>query len=120
MTRTTTPRRKPAPAGVKREAWERATPWNEVRSRLLKDSAVRFYVGELEERRRLALALADARKAAGVTQEALAARMGTTQSAVARFESGRAGPPSIAFLDRLAAALGFRVALSLDPLRRTA
>jgi len=44
----------------------------------------------------------------GLTQEELAKKMGTKQSVISRFESGNANP-SLAFLKRLAGALGARV-----------
>lgn len=55
-------------------------------------------------------ALIRARLEAGLTQAELAARIGTTQSAVARLESGGA-KPSFDMLGRLAAALhvGFEI-----------
>ena len=52
----------------------------------------------------------NARAAAGLTQAEVAARVGTTQSAIARLESGGSGhSPSIATLQRYAKALGCRV-----------
>ncbi len=55
-----------------------------------------------------------ARAAAGLTQADVAARIGTTQSAIARLESP-AGKhsPSIATLQRYASALGYRLQLRL-------
>jgi predicted nucleotidyltransferase/DNA-binding XRE family transcriptional regulator len=50
-------------------------------------------------------ALAAARRAAGLTQAGLAARLGTTQSAIARLERGEVAP-TIATLSRLANTLG--------------
>jgi transcriptional regulator with XRE-family HTH domain len=51
-----------------------------------------------------------ARTEAGLTQAEVAARTGTTQSAIARLESGAAKhSPSIATLQRYAGALGYRV-----------
>lgn len=51
-----------------------------------------------------------ARTEAGLTQAEVAARTGTTQSAIARLESGAARhSPSIATLQRYAGALGCRV-----------
>lgn len=51
-----------------------------------------------------------ARTEAGLTQSEVAARTGTTQSAIARLESGAAKhSPSIATLQRYASALGCRV-----------
>jgi transcriptional regulator with XRE-family HTH domain len=52
------------------------------------------------------------RAAAGLTQAEVARRMGTTQSAVARLESGRGkGSPSLATLRKYAHALGYRLEL---------
>jgi transcriptional regulator with XRE-family HTH domain len=76
----------------------------------------------LEEEFALASALIDARKRAGLTQNELARKMGTTQPAVARLESGR-GRPSMRTLERLAEATGSRLLIRLEPSagkRRTA
>jgi transcriptional regulator with XRE-family HTH domain len=55
-----------------------------------------------------------ARAAAGLTQAEVAARIGTTQSAVARLESAIGKPsPSIATLKRYASALGCRLQVRL-------
>ena len=58
--------------------------------------------------------LRDSRTAAGLTQAALAERAGTTQSAVARYESARA-LPDIDTLHRLLAACGYRLTLNALP-----
>ena len=51
-----------------------------------------------------------ARAASGLTQAQVAERVGTTQSAIARLESGTAKhSPSLATLQRYAKALGYRV-----------
>jgi len=47
-----------------------------------------------------------------LTQKQLAEKMGTTQSAIARLESGNANP-SLAFLKRMAAALDTKLEISL-------
>jgi HTH-type transcriptional regulator / antitoxin HipB len=52
------------------------------------------------------------RKAAGLTQKELAARMGTTASAIARLEAGGTSP-TFATLERLAAALGVQLRLEV-------
>jgi predicted nucleotidyltransferase/DNA-binding XRE family transcriptional regulator len=52
-------------------------------------------------------ALAAARQASSLTQAGLAARLGTTQSAIARLERGEVAP-SITTLSRLADALGIQ------------
>lgn len=55
-----------------------------------------------------------ARTAAGLTQAEVAARIGTTQSAVARLESADAKhSPSIATLQRYASALGCKLEVRL-------
>lgn len=55
-----------------------------------------------------------ARAAAGITQAEVAERIGTTQSAIARLESGRGKhSPSLATLQKYAHALGCRLELRL-------
>lgn len=56
------------------------------------------------ERQQPEFALIRARIEKGMTQEELARKIGTKQSVISRFESGRANP-SVAFLKRLAQAL---------------
>ncbi len=62
----------------------------------------------------IARALIEARAQAGLTQEQLAGRMKTTQSVVARLESGRA-KPSTQTLERVAAATGTRLKIIFEP-----
>jgi transcriptional regulator with XRE-family HTH domain len=62
----------------------------------------------------IAQTLIDARKAAGLSQATLAERMGTTQPAISKVESGRA-VPTLGFLERFANALGAPVTLKLEP-----
>jgi len=61
----------------------------------------------------LARAVIKARVIAGLTQEQLAQRMETTQSVIARLESGRTRP-STQTLDRLASATGTRLKISFE------
>jgi len=62
-----------------------------------------------------------ARAEAGLTQAELAARIGTTQSSVARLESAESRhSPSIATLQRYAKALGYQVQIRLVKRRRQA
>jgi transcriptional regulator with XRE-family HTH domain len=56
----------------------------------------------------------EARRRAGISQAILAARGGTTQSAVARVESGRTSP-SLEYLTRLVRACGFDIEVRLVP-----
>lgn len=48
----------------------------------------------------------------GLTQKILAERIGTKQSAIARFESGKYNP-SVAFLQKVAHALGGKLSFSI-------
>ncbi len=68
----------------------------------------------LEEEFALAGALIGARAHAGLTQEELAERMGTSQSAIARLESGRSRP-STTTLAKLAKATGTKLRVSFVP-----
>jgi len=66
-----------------------------------------------EERSRLVRELAERRQAAGLSQTEVAARMGTSQSAVARLESGTADARA-STLERYAAAVGGQITWKLD------
>lgn len=68
----------------------------------------------LEEEFALASAMIQARIAADMTQEQVAAAMGTTQAVVARLESGRA-MPSTRTLERFAKATHTRLRISFEP-----
>jgi len=62
-----------------------------------------------------------ARRESGLTQAEVAARVGTTQSAIARLESPTSGhSPSIATLRKYAQVLGYRVEVRLVKERRPA
>jgi transcriptional regulator with XRE-family HTH domain len=95
------------------------TKLKDLKARLLKDPEVRKEYDALEEEFALILAVAKARARAGLSQAQLAKRMKTTQSAVARLESGR-GMPSTRTLGRFAKATGHRLKISFEPVRRRA
>jgi DNA-binding XRE family transcriptional regulator len=78
------------------EAWER---------KMLKDPEFKKEYDALEDEFALARELIAARVKAKLTQEEVAKRMGTSQSAVARMESGRA-MPSTTSLQKYAKAVG--------------
>jgi len=63
---------------------------------------------------RLVHSLVEARTRAGLSQTQLARRMKTSQSYVARIESGQV-KPSTAALERLARAVGLRLKISFEP-----
>ncbi|MBN9305295.1 MAG: transcriptional regulator [Devosia sp. 67-54] len=71
----------------------------------------------LDEEFALMKALIDARAQAGLTQEQLAERMETSQSVIARLESGRT-MPSGRTLARYAKATGTRLRVSFEPKTR--
>ena len=68
----------------------------------------------LEEEFALVRALIEARAGAGLTQEQVAQRMGTTQAVIARLEGGRVRP-STRTLERFAKATGTRLKISFEP-----
>ncbi len=68
----------------------------------------------LEDEFALAGALIEARSKADMTQEQVAAAMGTTQTVIARLESGRT-MPSTRTLERFAKATGMRLRISFEP-----
>lgn len=85
------------------EAWKR---------KQMKDPAFKAAYDALEEEYALIRELLDARTRAKLTQAQVARRMGTSQSAVARMESGRA--PSMASLRKYAKATGSKIEIKLS------
>lgn len=70
----------------------------------------------LELEYELANQMLKARSRAGLTQDAVAERMGTTKSAISRLESaGKKNAPSIATLQRYARAVGCDLQIKLIP-----
>lgn len=84
-----------------------------LQKKWLKDPKYRDAHKALQSEFDLARALIQARAAAGLTQQELAERMETTQSVIARLESGRTRP-STQTLDRLATATGTRLRISFE------
>ena len=60
-----------------------------------------------------------ARSRAGLTQDAVAVRMGTTKSAISRLESAGKHAPSLATLKRYARAVGCELRVRLVPQKAT-
>ena len=69
----------------------------------------------LEVEYALAHEMLAARARAGLTQEAVAGRMGTTKSAISRLESAGKHAPSVASLKRYAAAVGCTLKIEFVP-----
>jgi len=84
----------------------------QVKHELLADEEFRREYDALEEDFSIAAQLIEARTQANLTQAQVARRMGTTQSVVARLESGHP-TPSLRTLKRYASAVGSKVEIRL-------
>ena len=82
-----------------------------------KRSGFREAYAALEVEYALAREMLSARSRAGLTQEAVAARMGTTKSAVSRLEAAGKHTPSVASLKKYAEAVGCKLKIKLVPQR---
>ncbi len=90
---------------------------SDMHKKWMKEAEYRRAYNALEEEFALAKAVIDARNRAGLTQEELARKMGTTQPVVARLEGGRTRP-SMRTLERFAKATGSRLLIRFEPRRR--
>ena len=86
----------------------------DLHTKWMKDPEYRREYDALEEEFALVVEVAKARTRAGLSQSELARRMKTTQSTIARLESGR-GMPSTRTLGRFAKATGHRLKISFEP-----
>lgn len=84
----------------------------DLKARHMADPAFRDAYGEADAEFSVIEELIRARHAAGVTQEELARRLGTTQSVIARLEGGRVSP-TVGTLRRYAAGLGKRIRVAV-------
>jgi transcriptional regulator with XRE-family HTH domain len=84
-----------------------------MREAWLKDPEIRAEYDALEGEFSISEALIRARAKANMTQEQVAEKMQTSQSYVARLESGRVSP-SMKALQRYAAATGAKLKISLE------
>jgi transcriptional regulator with XRE-family HTH domain len=91
-------------------------PVDRLARKWMKDPAFRREYDALEEEFALISAIMHARSRAGLTQAQLAKRMNTTQTAIARLESGRV-KPSTRTLERLAKATGHRLIIDFEPIK---
>jgi transcriptional regulator with XRE-family HTH domain len=82
----------------------------------MKEPEFRAAYDALEEEFALAEALIKARADADMTQEQVAAAMGTTQAVVARLEGGGIRPTTRT-LERFAKATGNKLRISFEPLK---
>jgi Predicted transcription factor, homolog of eukaryotic MBF1 len=88
--------------------------WEDLKRELLEDAEFRTAVQELEPEHELVRSLIACRQNKGLSQAALAAMIGTRQSAISRLESGTYNP-SVKFLKKLARALDADLVISLRP-----
>ena len=84
-----------------------------LRAELLADPDTRAEYDSQADEFNMARELIAARSRAGLTQGEVAERMGTTQSVVARLESGRRAP-SMRTVQRYAQAVGARAVVHLE------
>ena len=93
-------------------------PFADLQKEWLTDPAYAAEYERLGPIYEVAFTLAEARRKSGLTQAEIARRMGTSQAAIARLEAG--GKPKWETVERYAAALGMRAAITLYPLEAVA
>lgn len=84
-----------------------------LKRELLADAATRAEYDAQADEYAIARELIAARTRAGMSQVEVAERMGTTQSVVARLESGKR-PPSMRTVERFAQAVGGHLVLRIE------
>lgn len=83
----------------------KSVKFSEYKKELLKDPEVKAEYDKLEEEFSLASEIIQLRKDKNITQKELAEKIGTSQPAIARLESGSYNKVSLSFLRRVAEAL---------------
>lgn len=83
-----------------------------IQERSVANPTFPYMVDEAYDRRVLLRKIAEARKAAKLTRTVVAARMGTSEAAVARLEAAT-GDPKASTIERFAAAVGKRICWEL-------
>jgi len=86
--------------------------WKQLKTELLQNKAVKKEYDKLTPRYKIISELISARIKKGITQKELAQKIGTKQSAIARFEAGNINP-SVGFLEKMAKVMGYRLNISL-------
>ena len=89
-------------------------PFSKVRDRWMQDERFRAEYDRVGPEMAIAFAISEARTRAGLTQAQLAEKLGTTQSVVSRWESGRA-EPSTRSMRKIAEATQSRLHVALVP-----
>lgn len=88
------------------------TKWEEYEKRLLKNEDFAQEADEIEYEYQLAKSLIELRRKKNLTQEELAAKVGTKQPVISRVETSTV-KPSLALLERIAHALGVNLEVRL-------
>jgi ribosome-binding protein aMBF1 (putative translation factor) len=89
----------------------------DLEKKWMKDPTFVKAYNDLDEEFSVIFAVMEARAKAGLSQAQLARKMKTTQSAIARLESGKAHP-STRTLWKLAAATGTKLKISFEPISK--
>lgn len=84
--------------------------WKELKKELLKEKKVSAEYQKLSSRYQVISRLIEIRIKKGLTQEALAKKIGTKQTAIARVESGNANP-TLEFLEKMTSAMNAKLCI---------
>lgn len=87
--------------------------WEEIKKTILKNVEVKKVYDSLEVEYRIISDMVRLRNKKKITQKQLANKIGTTQSALSRFEMGDVNP-SLDFLKKVASALGAKLVVGLQ------
>jgi ribosome-binding protein aMBF1 (putative translation factor) len=87
--------------------------WEEIKKNILKDVEVKKIYDDLQVEYQIMSDVVRLRCKKKMTQKQLAKKMGTTQSALSRFEMGNINP-SLNFLKKVAKALGTKLVVRLE------
>lgn len=85
--------------------------YEDIKKELLQNKAIKREYDRLGPRYEAIGKIIEARIKKKMTQRELAEKLGTKQSAIARFETGNVNP-SLDFLQKLAAVLGYRLKIT--------
>lgn len=88
------------------------TNWKTFKNELMKDKEFAVEYEKQRPKYELISQLIGARTKNGLTQEQLAKKIGTKQSAIARLESGNTNP-SVGFLEKFAVATGSKLIIQV-------
>ena len=98
---------------------KRNDDFHEYLNEQLKDPKFAAVFDEEKEKIDLAIKILKFRQGAGLSQKELAARIGTTQSVIARMENPEYSGYSVRMLRRIATALGARLSIDFKPIKHS-